>query len=80
MTVNLCGFQIREMQAAVVRIQQRTATKTYMRGKRVYSYDRRSLTITRKYHSLTDAFLDKELTETVTLKNGCLVIVLCPKT
>jgi len=49
-------------------------------GNGVYSYDRRNLTITRKYHSLTDAFLDKELTETVTLKNGCLVIVLCPKT
>ena len=53
----------------MVRIQQRTVQKPYMRGKRVYTYDRRNLTIIRKCHSLTEAFLNLELTETVTVQN-----------
>jgi hypothetical protein len=63
----------------MVRIQQRTAAKPYMRGKRVYRYDRRNVTITRKFHSVSDAFLKQELTETVTVHDGSLVIVLTPK-
>jgi hypothetical protein len=63
----------------MVRIQQRTASKPYMRGKRIYRYDRRNVTIIRKFHGVTDAFLEQELTEKVTVQNGSLVIVLTPK-
>lgn len=62
-----------------VRIQQRTARRAYMRGKRVHNYDRRSITITRKFHPVTDAFLKLDLTETVFVQNGSLIIVLTPK-
>ncbi len=64
----------------MVRIQQRSARKPYMRGKRVYSYDRRNVTIIKKFHSISSPFLELELTETVTVQNGSLVIVLSPKT
>ena len=63
----------------MVRIQQRIARKSYMRGKRVYHYDRRNVTIIRRFHSVSDAFLKLDLTETVTVQNGCLVIMLSPK-
>jgi hypothetical protein len=63
----------------MVRIQQRTARKLYMRGKRVYRYDRRNVAIIKKFHSISDPFLKQELTETVTVQKGSLVIVLSPR-
>ncbi len=63
----------------MVRIQQRTALKRYMRGKRVYRYDRRNITITKEFHTMTDSFLDQELAETAFVQEGSLVIVLTPK-
>ncbi len=63
----------------MVKIQQRTARKSYLRGKRVYRHDRRSITITKEFHTITDDFLELELTETVRVHNGSLVIVLTPK-
>jgi hypothetical protein len=80
LTANPLGCKARERTTVMVRIQQRTASKPYMRGKRIYRNDRRNVAIIREFHEITDAFLKQDLAEEVTVQNGSLVIVLTPKT
>ncbi len=63
----------------MVKIQQRIAEKPYLKGKRVYRCERRNVTIIGTFHPLTDAFLKQDLTETVAVQDGSLVIRLTPK-
>jgi hypothetical protein len=63
----------------MVRIQQRAARKPYMRGKRVYRYERRNVAILKKFHSVSEGFLKEDLDERVTVQNGSLIIVLSPR-
>ena len=63
----------------MVRIQQRQAKRAYMKGKNIYQYDRRNVALLKKFHSATDAFLNQDLDEQVSVQNGALVIILTPK-
>jgi hypothetical protein len=63
----------------MVRIQQRIAPRSYLKGKRIYNYERRNVSIIKRYHPVSDPFLKQELDEKVTVQEGALVIVLTPK-
>ncbi|MGE5638216.1 MAG: hypothetical protein ACM3WQ_05870 [Chloroflexota bacterium] len=63
----------------MVKIQQQRVEKSYLNGKTIYHYNRRNICIIKKYHRISDAFLNQELNESVTIQNGALVITLTPR-
>jgi hypothetical protein len=68
-----------EDSAAMVRIHQRTAKRPYLNSKRLYHYSRQSVSIVKKFHTVSAPFLKLDLEQKVLAQNGSLVIVLTPK-
>lgn len=63
----------------MVKILQRTAKKRYLNKKRVYNYTRQSVCILKKFHAVTDQFLEQDLTQNITVQANSQVITLSPK-
>jgi hypothetical protein len=53
--------------------------RPYLNSKRLYHYSRQSVSIVKKFHSVSAPFLKQDLKQNVTVQNGSLVIVLTPK-
>lgn len=63
----------------IVKILTRTAKKTYLNNKNVYTYGRDTLTLIQKYRQTTKLFCHKEMDETRWVEDGCLMINSHPK-
>jgi hypothetical protein len=63
----------------LVKIQQRIAPRNYLKGKGKYNYERRNVSVIKRYHPVSNPFLKQELDEKVMVHTGSLVIVLTPK-
>jgi hypothetical protein len=63
----------------MVRIQQRIAKRRYLNSKRIYHYNRQSVSIIKKFHPVSTPFLKQDLEQNVTVQNSSLKIMLTPK-
>jgi len=64
----------------MVRIQQRISKRPYLKSKRIYRYTRQSVSIVKRFHSVSAPFLKRDLEQNVKVQDGSLIIVLTPKT
>jgi hypothetical protein len=60
----------------MVRIQRRTATKSYLNDKRIYKYQRLDLSIPKKYQEAISSFLKLDLEMTLVVKGRKIFIEL----
>ena len=60
----------------MVRIQCRIAKKSYLNGKRVYSYQRVDLPLPKKFHKAISPFLKLDLEMQLVIKNRKIFIEL----
>jgi hypothetical protein len=60
----------------MVKFQVGTVRKRYLNNKRLYEYKRISLNIPRKFHTLVNPFLGKQLNMEVCAKENALTITL----
>ena len=63
----------------MMKIQRRQVKKPNFNSKRIYHYTRENIAIIKKYHLISSAFHNKDLTQTVWVENGSLMIKLTPK-
>jgi len=64
----------------MVRIQQRISKRPYLKSKLIYRYTRQSVSIVKRFHSVSAPFLKRDLEQNVKVQDGSLIIVLTPKT
>ncbi|MEM2112329.1 MAG: hypothetical protein QXX08_10730 [Candidatus Bathyarchaeia archaeon] len=62
----------------MVRLQKRLAKKRYLKSKRVYEYERISLSIPKIFHEIIRSYLTKDLDVKVAVENDSLFITLTP--
>jgi len=60
----------------VVKLQVGTVRKRYLNNKRLYEYRRVSLNVPRRFHSIVEPFLGKQLQMRVNSKEGVITITL----
>ena len=62
----------------MVRLQKRLARKRYLNSKRMYEYERISLSIPKMFHETIQLYLEQDLDLEVTIENGSLILTLSP--
>ena len=60
----------------MVKLQVGTVRKRYLNKKRLYEYKRVSLNVPRRFHSVFEPFLGKQLQMRVSAKEGVITITL----
>lgn len=64
---------------SLVRYHRRVARKRYLNSKRIYGYERISLSIPRKFHEIIKPFLNQDFDVSVAAEKGIIVITLTPQ-